>query len=928
MKNKFTTLSLIILISLKSIAQTDSLCLPFQNLDFSFTNTNVLVDYGIKFIPVEKFNGNITDENFVTIKEWRSIYATLQTCLIKDENTFESLENVNTDLNFEDEIIDIPIIAYDYDVLKENSIADNLLYIQNNQLYDVAGRTESPYEKKSVIALAPEDTLHQGMNVQFRINSELFFTNKSESVQNIQIDFDNGNGYQIISWNMTHTVNYTQTGEKELKYKLTFSDGSIEHGHSRFDIVSTSQLKSYPASISDFGSNLTATKDYPSGSGNFGSGRIDISYGHNNGNVLRKPLIVVEGFDTWQISETGDYDYRDFVQDLNGAPFDLNDALESDNLSGFNYDLVFLNFDNGYDYIQRNAYLLERVIQWVNDNKVGDEPNIVMGISMGGLVSRYALADMEKNGVDHETRLFISLDSPHQGANVPLGFQYMAMDLADAKIAGVKLSDEEPDLKLGKEILNTPAAQQMLVVQTSSSRNQVHSDFITEYKNLGYPKQCRCVAISNGSVCGTTQDFNASDELFNLSGNADEYNIKISYGWTALVSGALTYLVGPAGLLVNLISGDYKPYMDFWVKAMPDNTDQKIYKGKIEVEKTTLWLIKTRTTLHETNKNSGVHPAYDNAPGGTTGPSMLGDFDADELPGDADYDEELAFCFVPTYSAFDIPISSTSELQHTFGTDETLLSQTPFDWVLGNTGNNASHLDFFADGDGTFVPDKGNFIWDEVVGNFDRVGCTDVFQDAPLNDIVNTPFFWPWQDSKTYKALNTITSPTDGDFTIKSGKTVSFVAGKEIRLLPGFEVEAGANFSARVDNRDCIWTPVTCSSLKSASIPQSYDYTYYFNTNLKSAKQEELIISDNQDKSSTSINVYPNPVNERLIIEMIGENIDDFTLTLYNIYGSKVSEHRLTNITEIDVNQLNSGLYLYLIGNKNGYIKSGKITKE
>ena len=69
--------------------------------------------------------------------------------------------------------------------------------------------------------------------------------------------------------------------------------------------------------------------------------------------------------------------------------------------------------------------LLVELIKSINDQKVGDYENVVIGPSMGGLISRYALNYMESIGVDHETRLYVSFDTPHAGANVPIGFQHM-----------------------------------------------------------------------------------------------------------------------------------------------------------------------------------------------------------------------------------------------------------------------------------------------------------------------------------------------------------------------------------------------------------------------------------------------------------------------------------------------------------------------
>lgn len=53
---------------------------------------------------------------------------------------------------------------------------------------------------------------------------------------------------------------------------------------------------------------------------------------------------------------------------------------------------------------------------------------------MGGQTSRYALAYLEKQGIPHNTRLWISIDSPHLGANIPLGDQALLLASRKGKV--------------------------------------------------------------------------------------------------------------------------------------------------------------------------------------------------------------------------------------------------------------------------------------------------------------------------------------------------------------------------------------------------------------------------------------------------------------------------------------------------------------
>src|SRR5690606_7326330 len=172
--------------------------------------------------------------------------------------------------------------------------------------------------------------------------------------------------------------------------------------------------------------------------GGTATGDVTIEYAGTE-QVLGKQLIEVEGLDPCD-----SFNYFDLVTnteysgpqglnvDLDPNPsivYTLNQAIEDED-----YDLVFVNFRNSRDYIQRNAYMVEAVIEWVNTNKTGSEKNVVLGMSMGGLVARYALRHMETTSRTHDTKLYISHDAPHQGANVPIAFQAMVRHLVGATI--------------------------------------------------------------------------------------------------------------------------------------------------------------------------------------------------------------------------------------------------------------------------------------------------------------------------------------------------------------------------------------------------------------------------------------------------------------------------------------------------------------
>ena len=52
--------------------------------------------------------------------------------------------------NYTDSAISFIGLHYNYNKLKDNTLSANLMTVSNEQLYDVSGRPESPYESKTL----------------------------------------------------------------------------------------------------------------------------------------------------------------------------------------------------------------------------------------------------------------------------------------------------------------------------------------------------------------------------------------------------------------------------------------------------------------------------------------------------------------------------------------------------------------------------------------------------------------------------------------------------------------------------------------------------------------------------------------------------------------------------------------------------------
>lgn len=244
-------------------------------------------------------------------------------------------------------------------------------------------------------------------------------------------------------------------------------------------------------------------------------------------NILDKPIIVVDGFDPGDSRDiAGLYSLLDFT-DSSGTQ-NLADLVRAEG-----FDVIILNFpvyvraadgttvDGGTDFIERNAMLLVELLDIVNTAKVGNSPeqNVIIGPSMGGLISRYALNYMEANSLDADTRLYMSFDSPHHGANVPIGLQHQLNFLANNGTQPI--AEVQP---LIDSFLKSPAARQLLVdhfeahlqpgnmvdfdqtltlPQAHPFRTQFETN-INSFNTSGFPENTRNVAIINGSGIGSS----------------------------------------------------------------------------------------------------------------------------------------------------------------------------------------------------------------------------------------------------------------------------------------------------------------------------------------------------------------------------------------------------------------------------------------
>ena len=495
----------------------------FQNVNKSQIPFGYLEEYGPGMVPFDIFNGLLTDSNRADITLWQVIYGNMRASRIYGSPNLPDPAVVNSSINsytnYTNQTAAIPLLLMDYSVLNENAVQENLFTVSNNQIFDVPGRTQSPYLQRLLFAAAPSIAVSNNGTISVMFRSELFYTNTSKTISSLQLDFNDGQGYRSITLNTPFSKTYTDTGYKRWKIKLNCTDASSYECFAEFRVSRVASSNNIAGRYSDGPPDIVQT--FNAVPGVHWGGTVSVRFSRRGTErSLNKPFIVVEGYDASNVApliRTDPYTFQRFVFDLENEPgtnYNFSEALDVN----AGYDLVFVDYNNGTDDILRNAALLQQVINWVNTVKAGNpnpEQNVVMGISMGGLVARYALAQMTKAPAQFplgtQTRLFISFDSPHRGANVPLSLQYLFQFLVNLPPFGGFNLGQVPIVQQANALVQEQASQQMLIWRATGANaftantflDGVYRNMISFNANDPVPAY-RFIALSNGSECGIT----------------------------------------------------------------------------------------------------------------------------------------------------------------------------------------------------------------------------------------------------------------------------------------------------------------------------------------------------------------------------------------------------------------------------------------
>ena len=595
--------------------------------------------------------------------------------------------------------------------------------INNNKLYDLAEYTfeKGPYGRGEVFMTAPLYRTSETLSPIFELSPTTIFWDERTRIEDIEflrcrIDLGDGAGWHYVNpLHLNHlSAHYPSKGVYYITTEFVDNyDVVVKHSISSILIYDTKVYNDVEYEECD---------NAPKGLRVFEI-KPKCTY-----NIDEKYIFVLSGYNPMSFVNHG---IRTFDQLYDKYIVEGNHEI----LREYGYTIVLVDWEDHNDFIQANAMRFVELLEQYKCKQEGDEEFVVIGQSMGCLIGRYALTWMEsdkyvprtdcKREKRHNTRLFISNDGPHQGVNIPLSLQWLYGNVFADQSFMSAASDivnvlTKGDINFSTTLLKGNSVKQMLYYHYSTEQSdeyfahELHEEFLKDIESLGnYPKYCKLVAQSNGSLEGHPQQQyfspdkwtpglfrNPNDDMINAEIYSGFRILGMKFGITAnAILKTNPYGSGPLGEVgIGVVHPQIKLY---WFGVKITNTEDKI-------------------TFADSVKNA---IPYCIVPGGNEYLNMpernlinfniplLGGFNLEindgcinelgyiGIPWLLNVSEQfnfctngLGFCFVPTVSAFDFKYNGFNEMftDYVHLNKANLFSRTPFDVVIGQYANDTT----------------------------------------------------------------------------------------------------------------------------------------------------------------------------------------------------------------------------------------------
>jgi hypothetical protein len=835
MRNKMLRLLLLCLIATGNILYSFSQTSPYGyakavdelliNVDKSGITSGLLYDRAYPSARLDLFNqmGNI---DTTSPSHFGQAYYELFQAAYNNAPFAIGVDSLDDKINWYNFYNQIPIGILDCNMQQINPKAytNKWVTINNDIVTNAPGETTDIYITKHPQLVCPMFNKAKAGKYQLLLEQWMVFSNTGLQVSGIAININGNSTYVAMGDKIDIEL---LEGNNLMQMHVYFTDGS---NFTNMVKISTNDNSSLLAKTSAndappcFEMEVKATIPYKGYNENRfikGKNKLSFFYADCNNQVLRKPIIILDGLDP-EDKRNGQEIYNKWFNYYNYQGDYINLARQ---LRFQGFDVVIVNMPEyidddcpscppimgGSDYIQRNAMVLVEIINQLNEQLVAagsTEKLVIVGPSMGGQISRYALTYMEQKNMPHNCRLWVSFDSPHLGANLPIGLQHYINEMANM--------GSKDALKSRRINLEVPATREQLLDYAAAHNGFVDIEpkqdpMFTAYYNeqntqgipdpnngnlVGWPVNCRKISMISGTLNGFMQ----------LEGRPSEIALRTKTrgsnelgGAVGLVGGTLFFFfssnpftwVIAAGVLsavptqINLAKGD------IYIAPSKNATTEVAYAN---------YLFKNKTWFSKNTYSNIHHGSMDLLPAGNRAFfKEVKETSRDEWYTTTDIDIFVnSSGFIPTASSLALGKGKTPNPNRFWDDDLRGINlncnyakETPFDYYFGPgsyINNSSPNINLKHD---SLFEEQANILLEEIKG---------VVHDNVQHytgSIEYTQGWWCPNSTKVFKAFPSLPmkwTVTNSDFTIVSGQNSDQVIIKYNGNLPLKDCEIYAYF--------------------------------------------------------------------------------------------------------------------------------------
>ncbi len=243
-----------------------------------------------------------------------------------------------------DDAIPLAVLDVAYSRLQSDAMARGVLVVENDRLAVSPGASAADYltVARAFAATALVARTYRGESVAFVLPRPLYVTSEPLPAR-VDVDFDDGLGLRAVAFDAPVTARYASPGPRTLRLRASHADGRVLWSRFPFEVVA---LRTPVPSAT-----WPLTADIPFGGATAsGEAYVYLADGHA---ALEDPVVVIEGFD---LDDSMGWDVLYAL---------LNQENLLEDLRAQGRDAVILNFTSATDPIQRNAYLVVKLLQTV-----------------------------------------------------------------------------------------------------------------------------------------------------------------------------------------------------------------------------------------------------------------------------------------------------------------------------------------------------------------------------------------------------------------------------------------------------------------------------------------------------------------------------------------------------------------------------------